>query len=103
MWPSLARVAQCTQLLDLAFQATLRKLCPSDSPKQHHLYANAGCHPGGASWEPSQVCAMLLGRGPRASSVSKGLAGAGLQWGPEQLSSTLSRGGPSRLPRAPLI
>lgn len=41
---------------------------PTDPPppppgEAAHLYANAGRDPGGASWEPSQVSAQLLGRG----------------------------------------
>lgn len=94
-------MAQCGQPLGLAFEGTLRRLCPSYPPRQHHLYANASCDPGGASWEPSQVSAMLLGRGPWASGMCPGSWPA--KWDPVQLSPTLSRGGPSGLLWAPFI
>lgn len=94
LWPSPATAAQPP---GLAFEAVRRRLCPIDPPKQH-LYANAGCDPGGASWEPSQVSAMLLGRGPWACGVCPR--------GPQDWAAVRSRvlqphsvrGDPSRLP-----
>ena len=64
------------------------RLCPRGPLKQHHLYANSGCDPGGASWEPSQVRDMLPRRGPEAC----GVCPRSWQGWAEQARSTLCRG-----------
>lgn len=69
------RLAQCRRPLGLALEAAPRRLCPRGPLGPHHLYANAGCDPGGASGEHSQLSDMLLRRGPQVWCVTQGAAG----------------------------
>ena len=115
------RQAQRRQPPGLAFEAVLRRLCPRGPPERHHLYANAGCDPGGASREPSQLSGTLLGvalrcvlcdQGGWQGSAASGSRGAG-HAGPRCIQRTARRAGtlpslepphlpPSCLPGAPL-